>query len=130
MLALAPQSSSQTESLIGAGATAEVSRRSARTFLDLRFPLAITTGGRSMIGVASALFSTPHFSLGYGPQPLSALGLLQIGTTERGFEYIVPAGSGQATFYEGPTFGIGGETMDVQGVLLQQVHGGAIYEAG
>ncbi len=128
--ALPPASASQSQSLVGAGATAEVSRRSARTYADLRLPLALTTGGRSAIGVASAIYSTPRYSVAYGPQLLNALGTLQLGATERGFEYIVPAGNGQATFYEGPTIGTGGETVDLQGVLWQLLRGGAFYEAG
>jgi hypothetical protein len=120
----------QTQSQLGAGATAEISRRSATTFLDLRVPIFLSSEGKSEIGFSSLLYSTPKYSVGYGPQIFNALGQLQVGQTQRGFQFILPAGNGQATYYEGPAIGVDGETDRVLGVLLQQVHGTKFYEAG
>jgi hypothetical protein len=130
VLAPPQASASQSQTLLGAGAVAELSRRSSRTFLDLRLPLAISSTGRSTIGVASLLYSTPLYSLGYGPQLINALGLLQLGTTERGLELIFPVREGQVTFYEGPTLGTNDETLNVRGALLEQVRGQTFFESG
>jgi hypothetical protein len=123
-------STSQSQAIFGAGASAELSRRSATTYTDIRVPLAFSGNGRSTFGVPSMLYSTPTYSLGYGPQVFNALGQLQIGQTQRGFELIRPAGNGQVTFYQGPSIGVDGETLRVDGMLLQQLRGGKFYEFG
>jgi len=130
VLAPPPAAAAQSQTLFGAGAVAELSRRSARTYVDVRLPLSVTSTGRTTLGVASVLYSTPRYSLGYGPQLLNALGLLQLGTTERGIEFIFPVRDGQATLYEGPAIGVDGETLGIKGLLVEEVHGETFYEGG
>ena len=93
---------SQNKAELGAGLTADISRRTATTMTDLRIPFGFSLNGQSAIGYAQFLYSTPKYSLGYGSQQLLALGQLQMGFTQRGFSFIVPQRYGQATFFEGP----------------------------
>lgn len=120
----------QNEAEIGAGFTADVSRRTATTSTDLRFPFGFSGNGQSVVGVPQFLYSTPKYSLGYGVQQLLALGQLQLGSTLRGFSFILPERYGQATYYEGPGLGPDQETDSLAGVLVQQARGRALYEGG
>ncbi len=122
--------SAQTQSEVGAGFTADVSRRTATTSTDLKIPFGFSANGQSVAGVPQFLYSTPKYSLGYGAQQLLALGQLQLGTILRGFSLIVPQRYGQATFYEGPALGPDQETDKVLGVLDQQVRGRTLFESG
>ena len=115
---------------IGAGFTADVSRRTATTSTDLKFPFGFSANGQSVVGVPQFLYSTPKYSLGYGTQQLLALGQLQLGSTLRGFSLILPQRYGQATYYEGPALGPNEETDKLVGVLVQQARGAALYEGG
>jgi hypothetical protein len=121
---------SQTAADVGAGFTADVSRRTATTMTDLKIPFGFSANGESVAGVPQFLYSTPKYSLGYGAQQLLALGQLQLGQTLRGFSFILPQRYGQATFYEGPALGPSQETDKLFGVLDQQVRGRALYEGG
>jgi hypothetical protein len=121
---------SQNESTLGAGFSADVSRRTATTMTDLKFPFGWSARGQSVIGVPQFLYSTPKYSLGYGAQQLLALGQLQLGSTLRGFSFILPQRYGQATFYQGPAYGVDQETDELYGVLTEQARGRALYEAG
>jgi hypothetical protein len=120
----------QTEAEIGAGFTADVSRRTANTSTDLKFPFGFSANGQSVVGVPQFLYSTPKYSLGYGVQQLLALGQLQLGSTLRGFSFILPQRYGQATYYEGPGLGPNQETDPLAGVLVQQARGRTLYEGG
>lgn len=122
--------SSQTEAELGAGITADISRRTATTMTDLRVPVGFSLEGRSALGFAQFLYSTPKYSIGYGTQPLMALGQLQLGNTLRGFSFIVPQRYGQTTFFQGPANGAGTEIDNLAGMLIQQARRGALYEAG
>jgi hypothetical protein len=122
--------SAQNQSDVGAGFTADVSRRTATTMTDLKIPFGFSANGQSVAGVPQFLYSTPKYSLGYGAQQLLALGQLQLGTILRGFSLIVPQRYGQATFYEGPALGPDQETDKLLGVLDQQVRGRTLYESG
>lgn len=122
--------SSQNSAELGAGLTADISRRTATTTTDLRIPFGFSLQGQSNIGYAQFLYSTPKYSLGYGSQPLLALGQLQMGFTLRGFSFIVPQRYGQTTFFEGPAYGAEQELVRLDGVLVQQARRGALYEAG
>ena len=96
------QQTSQTalnEAEVGAGLTADISRRTATTMTDLKVPFGFSLEGTSSIGYAQFLYSTPKYSLGYGSQPLLALGQLQMGFTLRGFSLILPERYGQATLF-------------------------------
>jgi hypothetical protein len=48
----------------------------------------------------------------------------------RGVELVLPQRYGQATYYEGPALGPNQETDMVEGVLMQQARGSALYEGG
>ena len=115
---------------IGAGLTADISRRTATTMTDFKLPIGFSANGQSAIGYAQFLYSTPKYSLGYGSQQLLALGQLQMGYTERGFSLIVPQRYGQTTFFEGPAIGANQEIDHLDGILMQQARHGALYEAG
>ena len=121
---------SQNTAELGAGFTADVSRRTATTMTDLKFPFGFSANGTSSLGTPQFLYSTPKYSLGYGAQQLLALGQLQLGSTMRGFSFILPERYGQATFYEGPALGPDQETDKLAGVLVQQARGAALYEGG
>ncbi|HTV92804.1 MAG TPA: carboxypeptidase-like regulatory domain-containing protein [Verrucomicrobiae bacterium] len=120
----------QQEAELGAGFTADVSRRTATTTTDLRLPFGWSANGESELGTPQFLYSTPKYSLGYGSQQLLALGQLQLGSTLRGFSFIMPQRYGQATFYEGPALGPNQETDKLEGVLVQEVRGRALVEGG
>jgi hypothetical protein len=115
---------------IGAGMTASVERRTASTMTSVKIPFGFASTGHSLFGVAQFLYSTPKYSAGYGVQPLMALGQLQLGSTIRGFSFIVPEKNGQATFFQGPALGADDETTKLEGVLIQESRGRALYEAG
>jgi hypothetical protein len=124
-------SQSQNLSQGGAAVQAEVSRRTAMTFTDVRFPFGFSTGGGSQFGTSvQALYSTPKFSIGYLSQPLMLFGQLPLGATLRGFTFILPQSRGQTTFYEGPTIGANGETVRLQGAIAQQAFGQTFFEEG
>ena len=122
--------SAQNAAEVGAGFTADISRRTATTSTDLKFPFGFSVNGASVAGVPQFLYSTPKYSLGYGVQQLLALGQLQLGSTLRGVELVLPQRYGQATYYEGPALGPNQETDMVEGVLMQQARGSALYEGG
>jgi len=120
----------QNTTNIGAGVTATVSRRTATTLTSLTLPVGFSGAGRSAVGAALLLYSTPKYSLGYGIAQLLGLGQLQMGSTLRGFSFIVPERYGQVTFFEGPVEGANEEQAQLYGVLLQQAHGQTLYESG
>ncbi len=122
--------SSQNTAEVGAGFTADISRRTATTSTDFKFPFGISANGASVAGVPQFLYSTPKYSLGYGAQQLLALGQLQLGATLRGFELVLPQRYGQAIYYEGPALGPNQETDKLTGVLMQEARGNALYEGG
>jgi len=124
------QSAAQSQTNLGAGVVADVSRRTASTFTDLKLPVGFSGEGRSAIGVAQILYSTPKYSMGYGVAQLLALGQLQMGSTLRGTSFILPEHYGQATFFQGPAEGADQYQAQLYGVLLQQARGRAIYESG
>lgn len=111
------------------GMLAEISRRTATTLTDIKVPIGFASHGYQG-GTAQALYSTPHYSLGYGAQPLLLFGQLPLGSTLRGFSLILPAAHGEETFYSGPALGEDGELVRLQGVLAQMQLGSAYYEAG
>ncbi|HTZ54601.1 MAG TPA: carboxypeptidase-like regulatory domain-containing protein [Candidatus Acidoferrum sp.] len=125
-----PSQTSQSQADIGAGITADVSRRTATTMTDLKIPVGFSVNGQSAIGYAQFIYSTPKYSLGYGSQQLLALGQLQMGYTLRGFSFILPQRYGQTTFFEGPALGVDQELVRLDGILAQQVRAGALYEGG
>lgn len=123
------QNTSQNTSQATAGMLAEISRRTATTLTDLKVPLGFGTRGWQG-GTAQAIYSTPKYSIGYGAQPLLLFGQFPLGSTLRGFSFILPSAHGQETFYEGPALGEYGEIVRLQGVLAQESLGSSYYEAG
>lgn len=122
---------SQNQSQGGASMAAEVSRRTASTFTDLRLPIGFSTSGGSQFGsTIQAIYSTPKFSLAYTSQPLMLFGQLPMGSTLRGLSFILPAARGQTTLYEGAATGADGETLRLEGAIAQQVYGANYFEEG
>jgi hypothetical protein len=114
----------QNEAELGAGLSADISRRTGQTMTDLKVPFALGARGESQIGVPQFLYSTPKYSLGYGIQELMPLGQLELGSTLRGYQFVLPVKAGQVTFFEGPSLGVNEEAVDLYGALLQEaVHG-------
>jgi hypothetical protein len=126
----APTTTAQTQTNIGAGFSANASRRTATTMTQLTVPVGFSATGQSQLGLPQILYATPKYSLAYGIQPLLALGQLELGTTLRGVSFILPQRYGQTTYYTGPAFGANGETDRLDGILTQQTRGRALLEGG
>ena len=120
----------QSTNQVGAGLSAQLTRRTATTLTSLQIPIGLTIDGKSTFALSSLLYSTPKYSLGYGQQPLNALGQLQLGSTLRGFSLIRPERYGQITYYEGQAYGANSELVDLEGFLSQQVRGTWFLEDG
>jgi hypothetical protein len=120
----------QNSSNVGAGLNADVSRRTATTYTDLKVPFGVIGRGESSIGVPQFIYSTPKYSLGYGAQPLLALGELQMGALLRGYSAILPLRSGQMTFFEGPGLGANAEVDRIAGMLAEESRGPSVFEGG
>ena len=86
-----------------AGMSAEVSRRTATTVTDIRFPLSFGNSGQfGQVGTLDAYYSTPKYTIAYAAQPITLFGQLPIGSTLRGLAFIYPTEFGDVTFFEGP----------------------------
>lgn len=123
-------STNQTQSEAGVGLAADFSRRTATTLTDFRISTGLNLTGRATVGIAQLLYSTPKYSIGYGPQQIDGFGQLQMGTTLRGFTFILPERYGRTTYYEGPAIGANDEQDRVYGVLAEQARGSVVYEEG
>jgi hypothetical protein len=125
------QSQQQNLSQGGASMQAELTRRTAMTYTDVRFPIGFSSTGGSQFGTTiQAIYSTPKFSIVYGSQPLMLFGQLPLGSTLRGLSFIVPAERGQTTAYEGAALGADGDTVRLVGLIAQQVFGESFFEEG
>ncbi|MBV8491149.1 MAG: carboxypeptidase regulatory-like domain-containing protein, partial [Candidatus Eremiobacteraeota bacterium] len=130
------QSQSSTYNQSAAAAQAEISRRTAQTYTDIRFPIAVATVGGQVFGTVQALYSTARYSIGYASQNFVLFGQLPLGSTLRGLQFILPSSWGQSTFYEGATTGVNGEVDRAAGVIAQAntrlgyLEGGVTVERG
>ncbi|MGZ3498901.1 MAG: MSCRAMM family protein [Vulcanimicrobiaceae bacterium] len=112
-----------------AGLLARVERRTASTTLDLSMPAGIAVKNSS-IGEVQAGYYTPRFGLVYGAQQLSILGGIPLGTTMRGFAFVVPIRGGDLSFYDGPALGPNYQMLLVSGVRGRMLAGGTLFEFG
>ncbi|HEX8805647.1 MAG TPA: hypothetical protein VF741_01815, partial [Candidatus Aquilonibacter sp.] len=124
------QTNTQNSADVGAGVSANLSRRTPSTLTHIIIPIGFSGTGHSAIGVPQILYSTPKYSLGYGIQTLLALGQLQMGSTLRGFTFITPTKYGQTSFFEGPAEGAQGQQAALYGALFQEARDRTLYEAG
>jgi len=111
------------------GLSAELRRRTPNATIDLRFPVGFSNNG-SQIGSAVLTYSTPHYALAYGGQPVDLFGQLALGSTLRGPALVLPFGSGDITFYEGAAFGADLETVHVRGMRARRMIGRDLFEFG
>ncbi|MGB6985335.1 MAG: hypothetical protein WBD74_05075 [Candidatus Aquilonibacter sp.] len=124
------QTTTNNQAAVGAGFNAAVSRRTATTMTALTLPFGFSGTGQSAVGVPQFIYSTPKYSLGYGVQQLLALGQLELGSTLRGFSFILPQRYGQTTYFTGPAYGANDEIVRLDGILVQQARGRALLEGG
>lgn len=123
------QSQSQTQAEDNAGLIAQVGRRTATTSTSLIVPVSGGSNG-ALLGQVNAFYSTPKYSAVYGPQQLVLFGQLPLGSTLRGFAFVVPTAFGDETLYEGPTIGAEGEILRLLGFRVRAVRGATYYELG
>ena len=110
------------------GLQAEILRRTATTMTDIRVPLGFASGQSTQYGSVQAIFSTPHYAIGYGGQALSLFGQLPVGSTLRGEYLIVPTHAGDVTMYRGPIQAALGEIIPLYGVRWREIAGRDLYE--
>ena len=127
---LASQTQTTNASQGAVTANAEITRRTATTFTDVRLPIGYASAGGQVFGQAVAIYSTPRYSVAYTSQNLTAFGQLPLGSTLRGLEFILPSRLGQEIFYEGVANGAQGDIDRLIGVLAQATVGQTYYELG
>jgi hypothetical protein len=111
------------------GLFAELRRRTANSTTDIRVPLGFSSNG-TQLGLAIMSFSTPHYELLYGQQPANLFGQVALGSTLRGFSLVLPLASGDMTIFEGPAYGVGLETVHLQGIRARRLIGRNLFELG
>ncbi|NNM92245.1 MAG: hypothetical protein HKL92_02800 [Candidatus Eremiobacteraeota bacterium] len=121
--------SNQTQSETGVGMLAHLFRRAGNTTLDLQVPFTLSTT-TSLFGSGVLSYSTPRYAIGYGPESLSVLGQLGIGTTLRGAFLTLPANGGDITAFAGPTLFNQGSVIRLYGVRERRLVAGRLFEYG
>ncbi|TAM60993.1 hypothetical protein EPN52_03940 [bacterium] len=108
------------------GLTTVIGRRTPRTAFSLQVPT--TAAGHNInLGQTQAEYDTTTASLIYGPQSISALGLLPLGGTLRGLGLVKPIRGGDLLFFAGPGYANGTDGVHVYGMRERVlVHGGLI----
>src|SRR5579862_655573 len=112
------------------GLQAELTRRTATTLTDFKIPVSFGGSGGTQFAQVSGLYSTPKYSLAYGPQPVLIFGMLPLGGTLRGYSLVLPTSTGDETFYTGPSNGINDEAIKMYGFRWRGVEASNFYEAG
>lgn len=112
-----------------AGLLASVQRRTATTTLQLALPFGLALHNASFGDLAVGYY-TPKYGLVYGAQPLSFLGGVPMGQTQRGFAAVAPLRNGDLTFFTGPAFGPNQQTLDVMGMRGRLMAAGTLLEFG
>jgi len=130
VIAALQNNNSEAVNSASAGLQGEVSRRTATTVTDLRFPLTLANTGGAQLGTVSAFYSTPKYTIAYASEPITLFGQLPLGSTQRGIAFIYPTEFGDATFFEGPATGAQSETIRLYGFRLRDVAGSTFYELG
>lgn len=128
-LAGLPTSYSNNQSTAGAGLLGQLTRRTATTSLSLQLPLNLALH-TSQAGYPLVLYSTPHYTLGYGSQSLGVLGQLSIGGTPRAFSLAIPTSGGDITFFGGPAIGPSYSSVRLLGVRERRLAARRLYEFG
>ncbi len=122
-------SSNQTQSATGVGMLAHLFRRAGNTTLDLQVPFTLSTTA-SLFGSGILSYSTPRYAIGYGPESLSVLGQLGVGSTLRGLFLSLPANGGDITAFAGPALFNTGDSIRLYGVRERRLVAGRLFEYG
>ncbi len=122
-------SSNQTQGVTGVGMLAHLFRRAGNTTLDLQVPFTLSTTS-SLFGSGILSYSTPRYAIGYGPESLSVLGQLGVGSTLRGLFFSLPANGGDITAFAGPALFNTGESIRLYGVRERRLVAGRLFEYG
>jgi len=125
----APVTSGATQANTSVGLYAELKRRTANATADVRLPLGLSMTG-AQFGAVLMTYSTPHYALQYGSQPINLFGQVPLGSTLRGPALVLPQPSGDLTLYEGAAFGVGLEGVHVTGVRMRRLAGNDLFELG
>lgn len=123
------QSDNSSQTTQNAGLLARVERDTATSRLVLSVPAGLSIHNSSL-GLPQLAYYTPKFALAYGSQALSLLGGVPLGSTMRGFSFILPIRGGDATFYQGPAIAGSNQTYRLRGVLARTVFHDTLLEAG
>ncbi|MGC8485445.1 MAG: MSCRAMM family protein [Candidatus Baltobacteraceae bacterium] len=121
--------SNQTQSATGVGMLAHLFRRAGNTTLDLQVPFTLSTT-TSLFGSGILSYSTPRYAIGYGPESLSVLGQLGVGSTLRGVFFTLPANGGDVTAFAGPALFNQGDSIRLYGVRERRLVAGRLFEYG
>jgi hypothetical protein len=101
------------------GATIEVDRRTLQTSTRITFPSNLSATSQASLGAATAEYDTTSLSYLYGPQQISGLNLVPLGTTIRGFAVVSPLRKGgDVTLFSGPGQA-GAQTFALNGLRLR-----------
>ncbi len=107
-----------SQSTANAGAEVDLTRRTPNTATRLSLPTNFGNSG-SQLGQLTAEHDTPKASYFYGPQTIGALGIIQIGQTQRGLSVLIPRGNtGDLLFYTGAT-AVANPTYNVTGARMR-----------
>ncbi len=111
-----PGGGAATESL---GASIEIARRTTKTATRISLPTNVSAQSRAGLGAATGEYDTTNLSYIYGPQQISGLNLVPLGSTIRGLAVVSPLRrGGDLTFFGGPGQS-GGLTYFARGVRLR-----------
>lgn len=124
---LGAASTTQTTGNETVGLLAQLTRRTATTTTDFRIPIGFSNVG-STTGLALVSFANPYLRLAYGTQSSSIFGLIPPSSTLRGLALTLPVHTGDVTYFEGPSFGVGQEGLRVLGLRLRRLLGRRLVE--
>lgn len=121
--------SSSNQTSENAGLLARLERDTATSRLVFSVPAGLSFR-HSTLGLPQLAYYTSKYGLVYGSQSLSLLGGVPLGSTLRGFSFILPMRGGDVTLYEGPAIATNNQTFRLRGILARSVIKGALVEAG
>lgn len=123
-------SNSMTQTTENAGLMARVERDTGSSRLVANMPIGLSFQ-RGTFGLPQLAYYSPTYGIEYGQQNLAPLGGVPLGSTLRGFSFILPMrGGGETTFFQGPSLGADGETLDLRGALARSEVRGTLLEGG
>lgn len=123
------EESSSNQTTENAGLLARMERDTATSRLVFSVPAGLSFQ-HSSIGLPQIGYYTSKYGLTYGPQALSLLGGIPLGSTLQGLSLILPIHGGDATLYEGPAIGTNNQTFRLRGILARSVIKNTLVEAG